>query len=653
MNKVKNGVCARRMRWIFSHSGILTLAFEHFLAMIPATILVPIMVNNTIGATVVDMSLVLLTSGLGTIAFSLISGRFETVTSDDGKNHKVFKGIPAYLSSSFAYIGITIYLIELQMNEGVQPGAAFAYVGCAYFFSGLLLAGMSVIYKFKSVEKFFTKGLPPSVIGPAISLIGLELADTAVADAGVNAAEKTIDIRALIVALVTLSVIILFSLLKKKFVKNAAIIIGMLVGYITYIVINGKSFLNLGEFDWNTVDFFILPKLNLPLIQGLVNFSALPRLFISIIPATLIVFTENIGRITVINRMQINADSDTEMYNGNAMEVMRKSIVAHGLSSAFVTAIGSIPNTIYAENIAVMSINKTDEERKEPDRFIKNYIMDPFSVLPYWIAALLAIVFAFIGPLQNLVVNIPKPVIGGMELFLFGIISAPGIQLLVDQRVNYKKVSNQIITAAVLITGISELSIDLIWFELKGMSLGLVTGCLLNAIVLLLERFGVLCDLLTMEEVLSSCISVIPEKSNIFVTIRKSIMNVNSISVENVKKVLSGFEGEINIDGEIKRTEFLREAIEHSSEIDIRGNNTAIKISKKANRICIDIRKDMLLQDNVNMYLNDYQDAIDLEDYSDAISKSNEQIEYLVVDLSRSIPMHKVCSLIKQIKWEK
>ena len=79
--------------------------------MMPATILVPIMVNN-IGANVIDMSLVLFTSGLGTIIFSLCSGKIEII-HEHGKKRRVVKRIPAYLGSSFAYIGLTIYLLQL------------------------------------------------------------------------------------------------------------------------------------------------------------------------------------------------------------------------------------------------------------------------------------------------------------------------------------------------------------------------------------------------------------------------------------------------------------------------------------------------------------------------------------------------------------
>ena len=121
----------RRAKWLFSNSGVLALGIEHFLAMVPATILVPIMVNNAIGETVIDMSLVLFTSGIGTILFTVFSkGR-----------------IPAYLGSSFAYIGLTIYLIESHVSPDVTPQMAYSYVGWSYIFSGALLSILSFLYK--------------------------------------------------------------------------------------------------------------------------------------------------------------------------------------------------------------------------------------------------------------------------------------------------------------------------------------------------------------------------------------------------------------------------------------------------------------------------------------------------------------------------
>lgn len=632
----------RRVKWIFSKSGISTLALEHFLAMVPATILVPILVNQSMGANIIDISLVLFTSGLGTIIFSFCSGRKEIAIDSNGNEIKVTKRIPAYLGSSFAYIGLTIYLLQAQTAEGIEPGTAYLYTGWSYIFSGVLLILLSFLYKIKLIEKFFSLCLPATVIGPAISLIGLELADTAVVDSGLDTANMKVDTKALSVSLVTLLVIIILSLVKRKSWKNTAIIFGMLAGYGVHIILNGFPSVN-----WSDIDWFTLPNFRIPLLVFPPNWQ---RLLISVIPATLIVFTENIGRVTVINRMQQEDDGDAQLFNVKSVKIMERALFAHGCASVAATLIGSVPNTLYAENIAVMGIHKTADTHNEPDKFIRT-LMNPFSVMPYRIAAAIAIIFSFIGPLQDLLLGIPKPVIGGMELFLFGIISAPGIQLLVEQRVNYKKVSNQLITAAVLIAGISEISLDFKWFELKGMSLGLVVGFTLNLIVLLFKRMGVLCDPLSLDEVLSSCLPHIPDEKNISAAISKSLMDVNSVSVTELKKAMSGYEGAVMADKETQ-AEFLRETVIHSSEIFLKNEKTVIRISQNPNCIKVDIRKDVLPEDDVSIYLHDYQDAIDIESYVDINDINNQSnVEFLSINLSRHIPLHMVQRLIKTINW--
>ena len=122
----------RFLRWVFVKSGIISLSFEHFLAMIPATILVPLRINRGFGdeVVIVDMALVLLTSALGTILFTMIT---------KGK-------IPAYLGSSFAYIALSIYLIKEQMNAGATREMAYTYVCWAYIFSGVVLGLLSFLY---------------------------------------------------------------------------------------------------------------------------------------------------------------------------------------------------------------------------------------------------------------------------------------------------------------------------------------------------------------------------------------------------------------------------------------------------------------------------------------------------------------------------
>lgn len=613
----------RRIRWLFSSSGVLALAFEHFLAMVPATILVPIMVNNTIGETVIDMSMVLLTSGLGTILFLIIT-----------------KGtIPAYLGSSFAYIGLTIYLVQQQMNEGLSAEYAYVYVGWSYIFSGVLLVILSLLYKQEGIEKALSFVLPPAVVGPAISLIGLELADTAIVDSGFDVVNGLVDVNSAIVALTTLVVIVILSLTQRKRLKNAAIIIGMIVGYTVYVILNG-----IPTIDWNQIEWLDLPKWRVPVAPVPENW---PRLLVSVLPATFIVFTENIGRVTVINRMVKSEDYSGSLFNSTSVQTMGAGLFAHGWASIASTIIGSVPNTIYAENIAVMGIHKSNSTRKDPDEFVQALIQ-PFSWVPYLVAALIAILFSFVAALQSLLVGIPKCVIGGMELFLFGIISAPGIQLLVDQRVNYGKVSNQIITAAVLISGISGMSIDFGVVELKGMGLGFVVGVGMNLVVQFLNWMGILSDTISFDELLVVCMEALPLDLGCYklkqvhtkalshnTSEQNASFQLRNISVDTLYQSLSGAD-------QTTSAELIRDLVKHS-DLMVFGEKEAdrelVRVQETANGLFVSFIKDSLNEDEVTKYLNDYPEAIDI------ISQDNQ--DYLCINIAKGIPVRKIKHLIR------
>src|SRR3954451_22651238 len=125
----------------------ITLSLQHLFAMFGSTVLVPILTG-------LDPGIALLTSGIGTLVYLLIT-----------------KGqIPAYLGSSFAFI--TPILI---VKEGGGPGEAM--IGC--FFAGLLYGIIALIIK-KAGIRWLMSLLPPVVVGPVIIVIGLSLAGTAV-----------------------------------------------------------------------------------------------------------------------------------------------------------------------------------------------------------------------------------------------------------------------------------------------------------------------------------------------------------------------------------------------------------------------------------------------------------------------------------------
>lgn len=618
--------CIRRLQWLFFRSGVIPLAFEHFLAMIPATILVPILVNNAFDTMIIDMSLVLFTSGLGTILFLLFS-----------------KGqIPAYLGSSFAYIGITMYIIEENLGENTSHAMAFSYVGWTYIISTVLLFLLSFLYRIHGIDRFLSWLLPATVVGPAISLIGLELADTAVVDSGFDIEEGLVDSKAAIVAFITLGVIILFSLLHHKILKNAAIIVGVVSGCIASFVINGFPSGSMAD-----INLLESAKLNFSCPLSIVppSLSSFFSLAIAAVPATLIVFTENIGRVTVIGRMtSLNEDDDGGIFNKNTVKKLGTSLFSYGIASFAAVVCGSVPNTIYAENIAVMSIHKTQIKRKDPDKFI-NDCVSPFSIIPYIIAAGLAMLFSFSSALQTLLLGIPKPVIGGMELFLFGIISAPGIQLLVEQRVNYKKISNQIITAAVLISGISGLSITVLDVELKGMSLGFGVGIVLNLIVSFFKWIGCISDVITFDELITDCLSVFSKETDYHILgyKKQDQDNVDYAKECRIYDLICALKGRDHpvplMNGEIVSDDIIRDEIAHSNLVEIGiGNTTIIKFRKTENGFFVDILSSRIDDKTKTAYLNDFESIID------------EDRDWLIINASDHMPMRSIRKLILEIQ---
>jgi hypothetical protein len=306
------------------------------------------------------------------------------------------------------------------------------------------------------------------------------------------------------------------------------------------------------------------------------------------------------------------------------------------------TLMGSVPNTIYAENIAIMGIQDA-EAKDDPDPMIKE-LTKPYSIYPYLAAAAFAILFSFVGILQRFILAIPKEIIGGMELFLFGIISAPGIQLLVEQRVNYKKVSNQIVTAAVLVAGVSGLSVNLAFVELKGMSLGFAVGILLNLLVQLLKWLGKISDTVEFDEMVEECLSaVLPDDKEALlldghtVIFKKGERTFCSMDASELLMAFRGCENNVLIGDRKESAEWAIETVKHATGVDFTaGERVIFSIRKTANSLTVELGESSIDPSVIKEYLNDYDDAIDIDH------------GILRIDVTKSIPLRKVCELVQK-----
>jgi len=348
--------------------------------------------------------------------------------------------IPAYLGSSFAFISPVLLLLpqgyEVALGGFIACGALFCLVGLIVKFAGT--RWLDVLF-------------PPAAMGAIIAVIGLELAGVAAKMAGlVTEAGAVSDSHTLIVSMITLGVTVFGAVLFRGFMAIIPILIGVVAGYAVAA--------SLGMVDWQPVEhaaWFALPTFYQPRFEWVA--------ILTILPAALVVIAEHVGHLVVTaNIVKRDLIRDPGLH---------RSMLANGLSTFFSGFFGSTPNTTYGENIGVMAITR---------------------VYSTWViggAAIMAIALSCVGKLAAIIQAIPVPVMGGVSLLLYGVIGASGIRVLIDAKVDYSKAKNLILTAIILIVGVSGASIHIGAAELKGMALATIVGIVLSLIFFLIERW--------------------------------------------------------------------------------------------------------------------------------------------------------------------
>jgi xanthine/uracil permease len=95
-----------------------------------------------------------------------------------------------------------------------------------------------------------------------------------------------------------------------------------------------------------------------------------------------------------------------------------------------------------------------------------------------------AILLGFIGPVQAFVNSIPWAVIGGMSVVLYGLISANGVRVMVNSKIDFSSMRNLIIVATMLVLGLGGAFISISGSTgFGGMSLSVIVGVILNLIL--------------------------------------------------------------------------------------------------------------------------------------------------------------------------
>ena len=377
----------------------------------------------------VDPATALFMNGIGTILYLLIcKGR-----------------LPAYLGSSFAFISP---VLAVCATSGMDYGDAQG---------GFIVFGLSFIVLAGIVNKVGTRWIdvlfPPAAMGAVVAIIGLELAPLAMTMSGyLGEASGMTNETAMIISTFTLIVTLLATVLGRGFIGIIPILIGVISGYILSWFMGVVDFSVVETTPWISVPTFYEPKFNLSAIM-------------MIMPALFVVFAEHLGHLFVTS----------DIVGRNLIEDpgLHRSLFADGLSNVLSGLVGSTPNTTYGENMGVLAIT---------------------GVYSTWViggAALLAVIFSFVGKIAALIHGIPVPVMGGVCILLFGFIAASGIRMLVEKHVDYTRSKNLILTAVTMICGLSGATVVVGPVQLKGMGLATVVAMILSLAFVLFERLHI------------------------------------------------------------------------------------------------------------------------------------------------------------------
>jgi len=395
------------------------MGLQHTFVMFGATVLVPILTGLDVGVT-------LFAAGIGTWLFHIVT-KFK---------------VPVFLGSSFAFIpGIAAV--------GASQGLPYALGGIVV--AGLLYVVVAIIFKFVSYDNLH-KILPPQVTGPMIILIGLILAPTAIASAnGTNspAIAEAIGVNGCwLVALFTFAVGIFvkvaFPKFGWKFMSNLPVLIALVTGYLLAIIIGIVDFSSVKEAAWIGIPKFTLPKFSVEAITIM-------------LPIAIVTMVEHFGDVLAIGNV---VGKDFIKDPG-----IHRTLIGDGLATSLSALIGGPANTTYSENTGAVALTG-----------VKNPIV-------MRIAACFAIVLAMIPKFTALIGTIPGPVIGGISILLFGMISSIGIKNMVDARLNLGNSKLLIITATMLVLGLGGATFAVGNVKLSGLGLAAIFGIVLNLIL--------------------------------------------------------------------------------------------------------------------------------------------------------------------------
>jgi xanthine permease len=297
--------------------------------------------------------------------------------------------LPIVQGTSFAFLPV---MIPAMIGAGTA--------GLAGLTTGVLIGGC-----FHFCLGFFVGrirfALPPLVTGLIVLMIGLALIKVGIEYAAGGAGDFNRGkptwgglgnwFQAIIVIVVTLGI----KFFTKGFLSVAAVLIGLVVGYIVAFLmgdVNLAGILNAGWFA-APMPFKFGFELNWPIIIGMCMMAVVSAI-------------ETVGDVSGITKGGAGREATDAEITG--------ATFADGLGTAIAGVFGALPNTSFSQNVGLVAMTG---------------VMSRHVVT---IGALFLIACGFVPKIGAVVMTVPIQVLGGGVIVMFGMVAAAGVSMLSD-----------------------------------------------------------------------------------------------------------------------------------------------------------------------------------------------------------------------------
>ena len=333
-------------------------------------------------------------------------------------------------------------------------------------FAGLVYVAIALIIK-KTGSAWVNKLLPPVVIGPTVALIGLSLCGSAVNNlANIAVSAENYNLVHILVGILAFFITVYASAKGTTGMKLIPFVIGILGAYVIALVLTfiGKltgweyiQLVNLAAFDGMKI--FELPKFTFVgmFTEGFSKFegfSTVLNIFMLFAPVALVALAEHIA-----DHKNLSSIIGRDLITNPGLD---RTLLGDGVGSIVGSFFGGCPNTTYGESVGCVAITGNA------------------SISTIALAAIYCIVLSFFGPFTAFVNSIPSCIVGGVCIALYGFIAVSGLKMV--QHVDLGDNRNLFVVAAILVTGIGGLTLNLGPITISSIATALILGIVVNVV---------------------------------------------------------------------------------------------------------------------------------------------------------------------------